>query len=401
MEIIRKTTRILLLVLITVMITTVVVTSYMTRKYNLSDGSGLIDYNLVAPNGEFKKLAAIYSKLKETYYQDIDPALAEEGAINGLLYSLGDPYSYYMNEDEYDDFTSETMGNFFGIGVYLNNNVELNKIEVISAVKDSPAAAADIRTGDYVLSVNGVEYSGSEMQEAVKNIKGEEGTEVVLIIQRGEEKITKTLKRKQINVYQLESEILEGNIGYINIKLFDSDVSKDFAKIYKEMEKKKVNGVIIDVRNNPGGVLQEVVDIADLLLPEGIIVYTIDKSGERTDFISNAESTNLPMVVLINEGSASASEILAGALSNHGKATLVGKKTYGKGLVQTLLSMGDKTAIKVTTSEYFTPNGDKINKIGIQPDVEVDLPKDLENQLHIDKAKDTQLKKAIEIMKKK
>ncbi len=397
MDKIEKIFKTVALILITALVTIILTTNYIIKREKNSN-EDLFGANLSST--QFSKLKGVYGLIKNTYYKEVSDEDLEEAAIAGMLEGLDDPYSYYMNAEEYSAFNEETSGNYTGIGLYLRNNAEKNVIEVISPIKDTPAYKADIKTGDYIVAVDDVIYEGNQMSQAVKNIKGEAGTSVKITIVRDNEEIEKTLKREDINILELEYEVLSNNIGYINIKLFDKDVSTDFEKAYNELMKKNIKGLIIDVRDNPGGLLSEVVKISDMLVPEGLSVYTVDAQGNRKDYTSDAKKIEIPLVVLVNDGSASASEILAGAVKDHGVGTIVGITSYGKGLVQTVRQLNNNDAIKITTSEYFTPNGNKINEIGVVPDVEIDLTDELKKKIILTHSEDIQLQKAIEVIKK-
>lgn len=391
----------ILIILITITITFFITIQYV--KYTINE-EGLAMFSTKLEEGEdFAKLKKVYQLVKGNYYQDVDYASLEQSAIRGLVDGLGDQYSYYMDEEEFASFNEEMEGTFGGIGLYLQNNTQLDVIQVISPLKDTPGHREDIRSGDYIIAVDGVEYKGSELSTAVNKMKGEIGTEVTLTLIREGNQLEKTLTRELIDINKMEYEILEGNIGYIQISLFELNASKEFKTIYDELMSKNISGLIIDLRDNPGGYLTEVVKIADMLVPEGTIVYTIDNKGKRTDLTSNKDKIEIPLVVLVNEGSASASEILSAAVQDYKVGTIVGTNTYGKGLVQTVQKLdilGENTAIKLTTSEYYTPNGNKINKIGVKPDIEVELNEELENKIIIEKNEDNQLQKAIEMLKK-
>lgn len=274
---------------------------------------------------------------------------------------------------------------------------------VVSPIEDTPGEKAGILPEDKIIKVNGIEVKGSELDKAVAMMKGEEGTKVTLTIKRKDikEPFQKVITRAKIILKTVKYKTLSNNIGYIRISMFDEKTSEYFNKAYDSLVKSKVKGLIIDVRDNPGGLLEEVVDIADRLVPKGIIVYTLDKNKEKRTWESDAKQAEMPIVLLVNGSSASASEILAGALKDWNKAVLVGTKTFGKGVVQEVIDLKDGTALKVTISEYFTPKGTSIQGKGIIPDKVVELPKNYKSSLQIDEKQDTQLLKAIEILKAK
>lgn len=390
-RILRNATMVILSVVITFIVTTSYMHNLYADEYNSQDKNDInISHNDKSSN--FPILESVYEKLSNSFYEDIDKTKLEEGAIRGMMNSLNDPYTYYMDPEEYNDFTVDVLGNYSGIGLHLLYNVQENKIEVLTPIKDTPSYKADIKTGDYIIAVNGVYYTGEQMQSAVNVMRGKAGEKVTLTIQRDDKTFDVDVVRADINIKQLEYEIIEGNIGYIEILTFDEDIFVDFVNAYNDLINKDIKGLIIDVRDNPGGVLSEVIKISDMIIPKGIIVYTMDKNNNKIEYKSNTKGINIPLVVLTNGSSASASEILAGAIQDHGVGTIVGTKTYGKGLVQRTFLLENESVIKVTTDEFFTPNGNKINKEGIKPDVLVEMPVDAEE--------DVQLKKAIEILNK-
>ena len=386
------------LVILSVVITFIVTASYMHNMYSQGyvikgeDKINISQNNTNSSTSKFPILESVCDILSNSFYEDVDKIALEEAAIRGMLNSLNDPYTYYMDPEEYGNFTADVLGNYTGIGLHLLYNVQENKIEVLAPIKDTPAYKADIKTGDFVIAVNGTTYTGEQMQSAVNVIKGKAGEKVTLTIERNGETFDIDVVRKDINIKQLEYEIIDGDIGYIEILTFDEDIHVDFVNAYNDLINSNIKGLIIDVRDNPGGVLGEVIKIADMIVPKGIIVYTMDRNNTKVEYKSNTDGIDIPLVVLINGSSASASEILAGAIKDHGVGTIVGTKTYGKGLVQRTFLLDNEAVIKITTDEFFTPNGNKINKEGILPDVEVELSSDAEVDL--------QLEKAIEILNK-
>ncbi|MBE5822233.1 MAG: S41 family peptidase [Clostridiales bacterium] len=343
-------------------------------------------------SNDITKLDAIYTIIKESYYGQYSEDALEEGAIKGLVNALGDKYSVYMNEEEYKDLMTETEGEYTGIGLYLTIDETKNLIQVISPIKGSPSSLVDIKPEDYIIEIDGVKYTGDDLDKATNYIKtGEAGTFIELTIQRGNKTFKVKVERKIIELYELEYEVIENNIGYINIKSFDKNTYSDFYDAYFALLNKGVKGIIVDLRNNPGGLLYEVLNICDILIPEGNnIISTIDAKGEKTEFNSVKGYIDIPMVVLVNEGSASASEIMASCLQDNGIAKIVGTTTFGKGVVQSLLPIADGTGLKLTTSEYFRANGNKIHGIGVIPDYIIE---------NTNVNKDNQLKKAIDLLK--
>ena len=293
-------------------------------------------------------------------------------------------------------------GNFVGIGIYMTENIKENVIMVIKPIENSPAEKAGILPGDIITKINDVEYTGDKLEEASNKIRGEEGTKVKLEIYRNGETKEFEITRKKVVISHITTKVLEDNIGYIAISDFDGDCANEFKTKYKELEKKGITKLIIDIRNNGGGIVDKSLEIANTMIEKGsTLLITKDKKNNE-DITKATENPiiNMPVVVLTNEYSASASEILAGALKDNNKATLVGTKTYGKGIIQELNKLSDGSGLKVTVSEYYTPNHTAINKIGITPDVEVELSDEAKKQLNLEEKDDNQLQKAIEILKK-
>lgn len=354
----------------------------------------------------FEKLSYVKRVLEKKYLREIDDDKLVEGAINGMLESLEDPYTTYFNKDDAEQFLIETEGEYEGVGIYVSYDTAKKLVIVLTPIEGSPAAEAGLLPGDYIEFVNDVDVTSSSLEEVSDMLIGEAGTTVKIgIIRYDDEKnitrFEKTLIRRKINIDPVVEKVYEDNIGYIKLTSFDETTYKEFYDAYKDLTKtKKVEGLIIDLRNNPGGLLDVATNIADILVPKGKIVYTVNKAGLKETIYSNNSKINIPLVVIINEGSASASEVLAGAVKDYAVGKIVGVKSYGKGVVQTLLSLKDGTFIKVTTNEYFSPHGNKIDGEGISPDVVVELPEDVESYYNLEFEKDTQLQTAIEELKK-
>ena len=323
-----------------------------------------------------------------------------EGRKKGTVAALNDPYSQYFDEEEYKQFMESTTGEFFGIGVQIGAVEGSKLITVIAPIKGSPAEAAGLKSGDKIVSVDGVEYTVDEMDEAVKHIKGDKGTTVTLgILSEGDGRVRDVkITRDEIHTESVITGSI-GDIAYIGLTQFEENTVNEFTEAMKAAAGKK--GLILDLRGNPGGILEAAVGISDQLLPEADIVSAKDnRDKEVFHYTSDEASWNKPIVVLVNGGSASASEIVAGALKDNKAATLVGEKTYGKGVVQTLVPLPGGGGIKITTSEYFTPSGVSIQDKGIEPDVKVSLPEDVKAIGLEHRDQDTQLQKAIAIIEK-
>ncbi len=340
-------------------------------------------------------------KIQTEYVDDVDMEKVVEGAIDGMAEATGDPYTRYVSKEEYDKMLVEGKEEYDGIGVHITYDVKRNGILILGLMPNSPALEAGLKNNDVILQVDDMVVTIDNYKEAVEKLKGVAGTKVTLKVKRGEELITKEAMRKKIVTNNTESEVLENNIGYIKIWSFENGICDQFKAEYEALKAKNVSGLVIDLRNNPGGLVNETIDILSLLLPKGEVLKLVKKDGSTKVYNSEGTSViNIPLVVLVNSSSASASEILASAVKDSQKGILIGNKTYGKGIVQTIerLSFGD--AISITTSKYYTASGIEIHKNGIEPNIKVDLPEDVKNETVIPKDKDTQLQKALEYIKK-
>lgn len=348
-----------------------------------------------------KKLEAIQDVIDEYYYQDadIDVEAMTEGMYAGMVSSLGDPYSVYYTEEEWNDLMQETAGIYYGIGAYLMIDPGTGLGKISGVIEDTPAEEAGLRANDLLYLVNGESTMGMELSEIVSRVKGEEGTKVHLTIYREGENdyLEIDVERRKIEAPTVKYEMLKNNIGYIQITEFDEVTTDQFTEALAVVKGSGAKGLVLDLRGNPGGSLSVVVDIARQILPKGLIVYTEDKNGERDEYTCDGKhELDMPLAVLVNGNSASASEILAGAIKDYGKGTLVGTTTFGKGIVQRVLPLTDGTALKLTISAYYTPNGNNIHGVGIEPDVVCEFDSDA----YYDEDVDNQLEKALEILSK-
>lgn len=398
--------KIVMLVVLTAFLTFIFTTIYITKKYNLSDGdqtiSSLFSASSSSDDKLTKSLKNIKSILKKYYLNDIDEDKAIDGAIEGYVSSLGDQYTEYIPKDEMEDYTQNLMGNYVGIGIYMSQNTKDNTIVVLTPIKYSPAEEAGILPGDIIKKINDVEYTGENMTAAANNIKGAEGTKVKLEIQRGQEIKTFEITRKKITTNPVIAEKLDNNIGYLEVTSFDENTAENFKSKYEELKAQEIDSLIIDLRNNGGGLVEEALKIADYIVPKGKeLLVTVDKDGkEKVEKSKEDVLIDMPIVVLVNKNSASSSEILAGALKDLNEATIVGTTTYGKGVIQQFLTLRDGSGLKVTVEEYYTPNRTKINGVGIEPNEKIELPETITNPLTVERKDDTQLQKAIELLKK-
>ncbi|MGN1151464.1 MAG: S41 family peptidase [Lachnospiraceae bacterium] len=400
----------LLGMLIGVILTTMVVGGAFvgTRIVNLSKNSntkqtsaGTESADGVINDESIKKLEAIEEVINEYYYQDedIDADKMIEGMYAGMVDSLEDPYSVYYTAEEWQSLMEETEGIYYGIGAYLSLDSATGLAKISGVIAGTPAEEAGLRENDIIYKVDDENIQGLELSEIVSRVKGEEGTVVHLtIIREGEtDYLEMDVTRRQIESPTVNYEMYDNGIGYIQIREFDDVTTDQFTEALAVIKGSDAEGLILDLRGNPGGSLPVVVDIARMILPEGMIVYTEDKYGERDEYTCDGKNElNIPLVVLVNGNSASASEILAGAIKDYGKGTLIGTTTFGKGIVQRVLPLTDGTALKLTISAYYTPKGNNIHGIGIEPDIECEFDADA----YYDDGVDNQLDRAIEEMEK-
>lgn len=333
----------------------------------------------------------------ETYYYKSDEVTAsqkEEGIYKGLLESLDDPYSVYYTKEEYESLQQMTEGTYYGIGAYVGTDAETGYASVTGVIKNSPAEEAGLQEGDIIYKVDGEDVTGQDIDTIVSKIKGEEGTVVTLTLIRDGEEIEKEITRAKVDFVTVDSRMLDDNIGYLQITEFDEVTVDQFDENFQSLKDQGMEAMILDLRSNPGGNVSAVTQIANELLPEGLIFYMEDKNGKRTEYKCDGADFDLPLVVLVNEYSASASEILSGAIQDAGIGTLVGTTTYGKGVVQNVMPLGDGTAIKLTIAKYYTRNGRDINQKGIDPDIEIAFDTDA----YQEDESDNQLEKAVEVL---
>lgn len=384
---------------ITFLITTIIGYNYITN------GNGkLMLLGTDVEEEDISTLLQTYKELINKYYLgEVNEEDLKEGAIRGYIEGLGDPYTEYISKEEMEEYMQDTLGNYVGIGIYMTTNTKNGHIVILATMKGSPAETAGLKPGDEIIKVDDEDCTTKNSTEVSNKIKGEEGTTVKLEVLRDDETLNFEVKRENIKVNPVEGKVISDNIGYIKFTSFDETTAEDFKNTYEDLSKQNIKSLIIDLRNNGGGLVDQAVDIADYFLEKGqVVIYEVDKNGnEEAEISENNPIINMPVVILTNENTASASEILAGSLKDYGKATIVGTTTYGKGVIQQILTFKDGSGLKITTEEYQTPNHNKINKIGIEPDEVVELPDTVENKLDVPEEQDTQLQKAIEILKNK
>lgn len=329
--------------------------------------------------------------VKTRYVEDVPAHTLLTGAIKGMVDSLDDPHSIYMNNKMFQEFLIETEGSFGGVGIVIG--VKDKVLTVVAPIEGTPGEQAGIKSGDQILKIDGQDTKDMALDVAVGKIRGPEGTAVTLTVRRGETVQDYTLTRSNIQIKTVSGKMLPHGIGYIRISMFNENTGNEFNRVYADLEKQGMKGLVLDLRDNPGGLLDESVKVAQKLVPQGPVVSVVTRDGSKEVHTSSLPAVKYPLAVLVNGGSASAAEIVAGAIQDTHAGTLVGVKTYGKGSVQTLLKLADDTAIKLTIAKYLTPNGRSIDGVGIQPDVVA------QNQEA--PARDVQLEKAVEVVQSK
>lgn len=392
--------RVVLLSIVLVLITAFL-TFMITNTVEIALGSRVVISNSDFQDlKELQKLLSLKEYIKDNYVDGAEDDTLITGAIKGLFEALNDPYSVYMTASEFKNLSEATSGNFGGIGVIVTKNDE-GYITVVAPVEDTPGERAGIKTNDKIMKVDNTDIVGMDLDKAVDLIKGQPGTKVKLTILRENvsQPLSFEIQREMINQKAVKSKMLDNKIGYLRLSSFDEDSGKDFKNALTSLKAQNMKGLILDLRQNPGGYVRECVEIADELLDEGMVVYTEDINKERQVYSSSKGKLAVPLIILIDEGSASASEILAGAIKDRNAGLLIGTKTFGKGLVQSVEGLGDGSGVKLTTQKYYTPNGISINKIGIEPNIEVKALEVKEGQRQED-IKDVQLDRAVEEMLK-
>lgn len=355
---------------------------------------------LMADGSVYEKIGMLETVIDQYFIDDVADDVLEEGIYDGIMKSLDDPYAAYYTADELIELTQNTEGIYYGIGAYIQMDMELNYPKISGIIKNTPAEEAGLIEGDIIYKVNDEDTHNMELSDVVSRIKGDEGTQVHLTIVRREtsEEFEIDVTRRKVESPTVSYEKLDEGLAYISISSFDEVTVGQFSEALSDAKSEGMKGLILDLRGNPGGSLPAVVNIAGQILPEGLVVYTEDKYGTRQDYTSAGETPlDIPLVVLVNGGSASASEILAGAIKDYKIGTLIGTTTYGKGIVQRVVPLPDGSAVKLTVSHYYTPLGNDIHKLGIEPDevLELDVEKYLEDRT------DNQLERAKELIKEK
>ena len=405
-------------ILITILVLALFLTSNVI-SYNLGNSSKkLADKKIIAKkddneksskkvNDEYvlERINEVKRMIDKNYYKKADDYDVLIGMLKGAVNSLKDPYSYYMTEDEYKKFNEETDGEFAGLGIYVSGSIDDNLITVVAPMKGTPADRAGLKTDDKIIKINGKDFTADKMDDAVKIMRGKPGEKVKITVLRRDENgkakfIDFEIVREIIKVQTVSSKLLKDNIGYISISGFDTPTYNDFDKQYKELKKQGMKKLILDLRNNPGGLLTTSTQVVNTFLDGGLIMYTLDKQNNKETINATKGADDIKIAVLVNKGSASASEIVAGALKDRKRATIIGTQTFGKGIVQTVFNMPDGEGLKLTTSAYYTPSGVNIHGKGIAPDIKVELNKEVKTISIDNLGKDNQIQKAIEILNK-
>jgi carboxyl-terminal processing protease len=354
---------------------------------------GLIYYALGFNEQGFSNLMRFitaYRFIETKYVNDTDDVKLIDGAIDGMVKSLNDPHSNYLSPKMYKTLMEQTEGSFAGIGVVMGMDNE-QKIHIVGIMENSPGQKAGLQEGDEILAVDGVPITQMAFDEVAAHVRGQAGTDVVLTIMRDNANQDITITRDNIKLKTVGHKMLDNNIGYIQIVSFSEDTANEFNEAYNDLKNQGMKALVLDLRNNPGGLLTTCVEIAKKLVPKGEIVSIVDKQGNKETYSSSLEAPEYPLAVLINKNSASASEILSGAIQDMKAGTIIGNTSYGKGSVQTILPMFEDDAVKLTIAKYYTPSGRSIDGTGITPDIEINLDENATS--------DTQLNKALEILK--
>lgn len=401
----HKIYKIIMLIVVTAFVTFIATSIGFYQYFKNSEGNYILLESSNNNSKVVKELEKIMAIIDKYYLGEINEDSVIESTINGYIDGIGDKYTEYISKEDMEDYTNQIMGNYVGIGIYMTIDEESNLIQVLSPIKESPAEKANILPGDLITKVDGVEYTADQMTVASNKIKGEAGTKVKLEILRDGTKLEIELERAEIHMNPITANVLkqDNRIGYMEISSFDEGTGKDFKTKFEQLKEQNIESLIIDLRNNGGGLVSEALEIADYIVDKGeTLLITVDKNDKEE--IEKAKANpivDMPIIILVNENTASASEILAGALKDYNKAKIIGTKTYGKGVIQQLMTLSDGSGLKVTIEEYFTPKRNKINGVGIEPDEVVELPNTVENILLIKEEEDTQLQRAIEILQNK
>lgn len=349
------------------------------------------------------KIKRLEAYINTFYLDDIDTQKVTEGAYHGLVSGLGDPYSEYYTDQEFKDLQESDAGEYQGIGIIVYKDSSTGYVIIETVMKDQPAYNAGVENGDILISVEGRETNEMTLTETVNLIKRGDADKVKLVLMRNNQTLEKTVERTNIVMETVDWEMKEDQIGYISVSQFIENTDEHFIKAVDELEKQGMKGLIIDLRDNGGGLVDSCVNMVSRIIPEDdLVVYIKDKNDRKEEYKSNSSKVlKTPIVLLVNGNTASASEIMTGCLKDYGLATVIGAKTYGKGIVQNIMPIGDGSAIKLTVAGYYTPKGENIHKKGIEPDIDMTYTPDEWADVRKDPSKDTQLEKALSVLKGK
>lgn len=349
------------------------------------------------------KITELSDLIQKGYYQDVDTKALEEGIYKGMFESLDDPYSAYYTPEEYEDMMIAAGAQYYGIGAVLQQNTKTMQVHIVKIYDGTPAQEAGLKADDVIVKVEEINARSMELSQLVTHIRGKEGSSVHLVVSREGEKeqLEFDVERRKVDIPTVASRMLSDQIGMVEISEFGEATAKDFKKAIRELKAEGMEKMIVDLRDNPGGMLDSVTEILDEILPEGLIVYTEDKYGTRQEIKSDAQHyLDMPMAVLINGNSASSSEIFAGAIRDYDYGTLIGTVTFGKGIVQSVRPLPDKSAVKLTTAKYFTPKGENIHGTGIEPDINIKYKYTGKKDKEYDYLKDNQVRRAMKELRK-
>lgn len=380
-----------------IVLLTVVLTTFALNPFGLEN------------TDKFIKFSVVSRIINSMYYDDIDRAESAETAIAGVAASTGDPYTSYYWGESAEAYMEQLQGDYCGVGLYIQNDTEEGLISVVSAIPGGSAEEAGITTGDKILTIDGQKYTGEELNEASNYMRGQEGTTVTLVIRKAEDSSEKeiTLERRRITIETVSGTMIGDDIGYLSITQFTENASAKVGEVLSDLENKGMKTLVIDLRSNPGGILDEAVNIAGMFIDTGnTVTYTLDKNGERDEYLSadvlgENKKYDVDIAILVNGGSASASEVLTGALRDYDKAYVIGEKTYGKGVVQSVMPVGLDSILSVTVARYYSPSGICIHGTGIEPDLVVEMSYDEIADVEASGVgNDAQLKAAVGYLKK-
>ena len=381
---------------ISITVAMVVTAVVLFALYSVFIGTGSRRNSSVFTAEQLERLEYAASLIDKNYLYDYDTDKMIDGAIDGMVKSLGNKFTYYENEEEYQQSRVSGTEEYVGIGVHLTYDVDSDSIRVLGTMPNSPAEEAGIKGGDLIVKVDDLVIQEDTYNEGVNNIRGEEGSSVHIVVRRGEELLEFDITRQKIQENNVTSEIIDG-VGYIRIFSFDNEVYKQFRQAFMQLKSEGINGLIIDLRNNPGGYVSETIDIIDMFVPQEEILRLVNKNGQEKAYsTTDKENINIPLAVIVNQNSASASEITAAIVQDLDRGAVIGTKTYGKGVVQYVLRITGHGAIDCVAAQYFTPSNRVIQDNGIEPTYVVEVEEEYKNNTFIPRDKDTQLQRALE-----